>query len=86
MTFTSAGEAVTIAGADVENGADNTVSLMLSGQGVFDTATGQMVRNEQVLTGVPTAQNLTKVFNSDYLNQRVVLQRVETFDAYDWAK
>ena len=86
MTFTSAGEAVTIAGADVENGADNTVSLMLSGQGTFDLATGQMVRNEQVLTGIPTAQNLTKVFNSDYLNQRVVLQRVENFDGYDWAK
>ncbi len=86
LTFMSAGEATTIAGADVENGADNTVSLMLSGQGTFDMATGQMVSNEQVLTGVPTAQNLTKVFNSDYLNQRVKIQRVDGFDGYDWVK
>lgn len=86
LTFMSAGEATTIAGADVENGADNTVSLMLSGQGTFDMSTGQMVSNEQVLTGVPTAQNLTKVFNSDYLNQRVKIQRVDGFDGYDWVK
>ncbi|MFT5584233.1 MAG: hypothetical protein ACI9VR_001818 [Cognaticolwellia sp.] len=86
LNFTSSGQATTITGSDVENGANNTVSLMLSGQGIFDMATGQLVRNEQVITGVPTAQNLTKVFNSDYLNQRVVVQRVDGFDGYDWAK
>ena len=86
LNFTSSGQATTITGSDVENGANNTVSLMLSGQGSFDMASGQLVRNEQVLTGIPTAQNLTKVFNSDYINQRVVVQRVDGFDGYEWAK
>lgn len=78
------GQATTMSGADAESDSHSPVSLLLSGLAHFDTETGMLVDNTQVLSGDWTASAVTPVWNSPYVQQKAIVRRVDSLEGLGW--
>jgi hypothetical protein len=84
LEIMTTGQATTMSGADAESDSHSPVALLLSGLAHFDTETGQLVDNTQVLSGDWTASAVTPVWNAPYVRQKAIVRRVDTLEGLGW--
>ncbi len=85
IVINTAGEGIVQSGFSIEQGANQTVSMMMSGQAQFDPALGLLVYNKEIVQGVYTAQagKVGQGLAIDHLAEAMLLTDLEGFLA-EW--
>ncbi len=81
LLINSAGEGIVQSGLSIENGANQTVSMMMAGQAKFDPARGLVVYNKEVVQGVFTAQSgrIGSGLVIDHMAEAMLLEDLDGF-------